>query len=93
MSRYVVHQKDSTQDAIVAALEAAGWQVFTHLPCDLLCFKAGIWRTLEAKPPKNKRNEPRLRSVQSRQAAFLAQTNTPVAVTPEQALRALGSVL
>lgn len=86
MPRYTVHQKDSTQDAIVAALEDAGWQVFTRMPCDLFAYKSGVWKALECKPARNKKGEPKLRKEQAKQAKFLADTNTPVVVTPEQAL-------
>ncbi len=92
MSRYTIHRKDSTHDAIRAALEAAGWQVFVRMPCDMFCYKNGVWRALEAKPPKDKAGNPRIRSTQARQSAFLALTATPVCVTPEAALMALGSI-
>ncbi len=90
--RYIVHQVDSTQKAIIEALEAAGWEVFTRMPCDMFCYKNGVWKALEAKPPKNKRNEPRLDKRQARQSAILARTATRVCVTPESALRAVGAI-
>jgi hypothetical protein len=82
-------KRDANELQIVAALEAAGWRVYRELPVDLLCHKAGVWKLLEVKEPANKRNEPRLDKRQTEQAAFIALTNTPYVVTPEQALEAL----
>lgn len=87
--KYIVHRIDDTQKAIVAVLEATGWQVFTRLPCDLLLYRGGVWKTLECKTAKNKSNDPKLDKRQKKQAEFLAATNTPIAVTPQQALEAV----
>lgn len=83
-SRFFRARADGTQKSIVDALRAAGWQVFIiGYPCDLLCFKAGVWRTLECKPEKRKRKD------QPKQDEFLMQTGTPRVRTPEDALKAI----
>lgn len=89
--RYVrrAAKRDRNEQEIVNALEAVGWQVFRELPTDLLCYRAGVWKVLEVKPPANKRNEPRLDKRQTEQADFCTLTNTPYAVTPAQAIAAL----
>ncbi len=88
LNRYA-KKRDTVEPGIVEALEAAGWQVFKELPCDLLTYRAGIWRTLECKTPKNKRGDPRSDTRQVKQREFLEATRTPIAVTAEQALAAL----
>ena len=35
--QYARHRVDLSQAAIIEALEKAGWEVFRHLPVDLLC--------------------------------------------------------
>jgi hypothetical protein len=93
MSRHYARKVDTTQAGIIAALRAAGWLVYPiGEPCDLLCYRAGIWRTLECKTPKNKRGDPREDKRQARQAEFLAMTNTPRATSPEAAIAALDVV-
>lgn len=82
-------KRDSSETEIVAAIEKAGWQVFRSLPADLLCFKAGVWKVLEAKSPRNQKGDPRHDKRQKAQAEFLSLTSTPVVVTPQQALDAL----
>jgi hypothetical protein len=85
---------DTTQEAIVAAIRACGWHVWIiEEPCDLLCFKAGTFKTLECKTPRNRRGDPRMDKRQRAQAAFCALTNTPYVTTPEAALEALGESL
>lgn len=81
---------DMTQAAIVSALRKAGWQVWViEEPCDLLCFRAGVWKTLECKSPANKRGDPRVDKRQVKQNEFLAMTKTPRATSPESAIAAL----
>jgi hypothetical protein len=93
MSRsYSTGKRDSSEKAIVEALEAAGYLVYRELPCDLLVFKAGRFQCLEVKSPRNRRGDPRHDKRQEAQTAFLALTGTPVAVTAEAALRALGAI-
>lgn len=83
-------RSDSTRAEIVKAVRLAGWETWDiGYPCDLLCYRAGMWKTLECKPPKNKRNEPKLRKEQTKQASFCERTNTPYVVTAEQALEYL----
>jgi hypothetical protein len=88
-------RKDTTQDAIVGALRAAGWAVWIiGWPCDLLCHKDGRgFRTLECKSPRNKRGAPRLDKRQAQQTAFVQLTRTPYVTTPFEALLALGEVV
>lgn len=87
MIRRFARKVDTTQAAIIEAVRAAGWQVFLiGEPCDLLCFKHGVWKTIECKTPRNKRGDPRLDKRQQKQAEFLAATSTPRVTTPEAAL-------
>lgn len=84
---------DLAQEVIVAALRMAGWEV--HIigePCDLLCFKAGVWRTLEVKSPSTKTGAPAKRKDQARQAEFCERTGTPKVTTAIAALEALGAI-
>lgn len=91
MRRYA-RKIDTTQTEIVNALRAVGWQVwFIGEPCDLLCYRAGVWRTLEAKSPRNKRGDPRRDKRQSKQDEFLAATNTPRVTSAAQAIAALSA--
>lgn len=93
MPRYTA-RTDKTQQPIVDAVRAAGWMVFLiKIPCDLLCWKNGTWRTLECKTPTGKRApKARLRSDQRHQNDFCADTRTPRVTTAEEALRALGEL-
>lgn len=88
--RYAL-RKDTSQQPIVDAIRAAGWLCFVlHTPCDLLCWKLGKgWRTLECKTP-TKTGKRRKRVDQAVQDQFLALTDTPVVMTPMEALLALG---
>ncbi len=90
MSRHYARKVDTTQADIVAALRACGWMVWViGEPCDLLCFKAGVWRALETKTPNRANGRYAPRKDQERQNSFIALTNTPRATTPEMALAAL----
>jgi hypothetical protein len=84
---------DTTQGEIVNALRAVGWQVWIiEEPCDLLCYRAGVWRTLECKTPRNKAGDPRLDKRQKAQNEFCEATNTPRVTSPAQAIAALSRV-
>lgn len=83
---------DTTQWEIVNALRAVGWLVwFIGEPCDLLCYRAGIWRTLECKTPRNKSGDPRRDKRQGKQREFLELTSTPIATSGAQAIAALST--
>lgn len=85
-------KRDVSEPAIVDALRKAGFQVYTQLPCDLLVWRPDKgWHTLENKTP-TKTGKRRRRTDQGSQDAFIALTGTPVVLTPEEALRALGAV-
>lgn len=93
MSRNRYAQKrDTTEPAIVEALEKAGWQVWRELPVDLLCFRAGVFKTLECKTPRNKKLDPRKDKRRVKQDAFIAATGTARVTTPEAALAAVGAI-
>lgn len=82
---------DTTQDAIVAAIKAAGWQVYcVGIPCDLFVYKNGVWRAIECKTPRNKKGDPRADKRQKAQAEFIEATNTPLITSPQMALDYLG---
>ena len=84
-------RSDSSQKPIIEAIEKAGWQVWIiGWPCDLLCWKPSKgWRTLEAKSKRKKDGTIALRSDQQAQQDFCSLTNTPYAVTPQEAIEAL----
>lgn len=85
--RHYARKVDTTQAVIVEAIRAAGWQVWIiEEPCDLLCFKHGIWKTIECKTPRNKRGDPKRDKRQAKQDEFIADTGTPRVTTPEVAL-------
>lgn len=89
-SRYA-RKVDTTQAAIIAALRACGWLVWViEEPCDLLCYRAGVFRTLECKTARNKRGDPRHDKRQVKQNEFIALTNTPLVTTAEQAVEVMG---
>lgn len=97
LNRYA-KQRDATEEPIVEALEAAGFQVFKlDKPCDLLVRRPsdppGRFQALEVKTARKKsgyhvnKSHKGLRELQE---AFLAETRTPVVTTPIEALRAVG---
>ena len=88
--RYLAnHAKDLSEPDIRDALEKAGFQVWDVLPCDLLTWRADRgFQTLECKTP-TKAGKQRKRKDQKAQDEFLALTRTPVALSPQEALRAL----
>lgn len=83
---------DKVQSDIVTKLEQVGVKVWViKQPCDLLCWVRGVWIPLEVKTPYGKKApKARKRSDQEKQNAFLAETNTPVVTSLEDALIALG---
>jgi hypothetical protein len=91
VKRYAM-KRDVSEPQIVAALEKAGFRVWRELPVDLLTWRPDKgFQTLEAKTP-TKTGKRRKRKDQEAQDAFIALTGTPVAMTPEAALKALGAV-
>lgn len=91
MPKYAA-KADKTQQPIIDAIRAAGWEVYLiRKPVDLLCIKGGRVRLLECKTPTGKRNpSARWRKDQQEQNEFILRTGTPRVTTPEQALRELG---
>lgn len=91
MPRYRA-KRDHSEPAIKEALEKAGFKVWDWLPVDLLVFRpdTGI-RLLENKTP-TKTGKRRKRKDQQEQDEFIRLTGTPVALTAEEALRALGAL-
>jgi hypothetical protein len=75
---------DTTQREIVNALRKIGAQVWIiKQPCDLLTYYRGRWMPLECKSIK------RLRNDQKQQNDFLADTQTPIVRSPEDAIEAV----
>lgn len=93
MPKYAA-KADTTQQPIIDAVRAAGWEV--HLirkPVDLLCIKGGEVRLLECKTATGKRNPTaKWRKDQQQQNEFILRTGTPRVTTPEEALQALRKV-
>lgn len=90
-------RRDTSESAVVRALEAAGCKVYKALPCDLLVRvprdPPGILRCLEAKTARGKR-DPKLKldKRQMEQQQFVADTGTPYVTDALEALRAVGVV-
>ena len=83
-------RRDVAESEIDSALRKAGCVVYRHLPCDLLVWHPATgMRLLEVKTP-TKTGKRRTRHDQAEQDAFIAATGTPVVMTPEAALVALG---
>jgi hypothetical protein len=83
-------KRDTSEPAIKQALERAGFTVWDHLPVDLLVFRPDVGiKLLENKTP-TKTGKRRKRKDQQQQDEFIRLTGTPVALTAEEALRALG---
>jgi len=84
---------DKTQAEIVAAVRAAGWLVWLiGEPCDALCYRAGVWRTLEIKTPNRANGKYKPRKDQAEQNDFCERTGTPRVTTPHEAVAALGGL-
>jgi hypothetical protein len=86
---------DLSQAEIIDALDKAGWEVFRHLPVDLLCRRRrdGKLALIEAKTRRSKKsNQVLLDKRQRTQAEFCKRTGTPYVTTAEEALRALGEI-
>jgi hypothetical protein len=93
--QYARHRVDLSQAEIIEALEKAGWEVFRHLPVDLLCRRRrdGKLALIEAKTRRAKKsNQVLLDKRQRTQAEFCERTGTPYVTTAEEALRALGEI-
>jgi hypothetical protein len=90
MPRYA-KKRDTSEPEIVQALEKAGYHVWRELPVDLLVWRPDMgFALLENKTP-TKTGKRRKRTDQKAQDEFVKLTGTPVVLTPEDALRALGS--
>jgi hypothetical protein len=84
---------DQSQNAIVTALRACGWEVhFIGQPVDLLAIKNGQIRLLEAKTPTKTGRIPKRRD-QQEQNEFCERHGIPRVGTASQALEALGESL
>ena len=82
-------KRDRSESAVVCAVEAAGWDVYRHLPVDLLCIKGGRIALLECKTPTKTGKIPK-RKDQQEQNEFCERHNIPRVGTAAQALEALG---
>ena len=95
--RGYARKQDGTQGDIVAGLRQAGVKVWIIAePCDLLCrfwcknHRFHCWQTLEVKPLIGKlAPKARRRTDQPEQDQFLADTQTPVVTSVEEALLTL----
>jgi len=91
MKRYAM-KRDHSEPEIKKALEKAGFKVWDHLPVDLLTWRPDKgFQLLENKTPTST-GKRRKRKDQEAQDAFVKLTGTPIALTPEQALKALGAM-
>lgn len=85
-------KRDESETEIVQALLRAGFAVWRDLPADLLVWRPDKgFQVLECKTP-TKTGRRRRRKDQKGQDDFVALTSTPVVLTAEEALRALGAL-
>jgi hypothetical protein len=88
-------RKDTTTDAIVVELRARGY-VVQHIgrPVDLLIthpsWPINTWKLLECKTPSGKEQKLKLRKDQEEQQKFCAEHGVPYAISPLEALHAMG---
>lgn len=88
-----MHRKDLSEPAIVDALEKAGFKVWDKLPCDLLTWRIDKgFKPVECKTPYGLQGKRKIDKRQVKQIEFLQITGCPIALTPEQALRAVGAI-
>jgi len=90
LNRYAV-RRDSAEQPIIQALEAAGAEVWVlDYPVDLLVRFRDHWHLLEVKTGRGKLL--RIAKDKRRQAQqnFIASTGTPIVRTPVEALKAIG---
>lgn len=86
-------KRDLSEHDIVKTLKKAGFHVWTELPVDLLVFRPDVGvRLLENKTPTST-GKRRKRKDQEAQDAFIKLTGTPVVLSAEEALRALGAMV
>lgn len=89
-----IHRSDTTTDAIVEELRNRGY-VVRHIgrPVDLLVrhprWPINTWKLLECKSPTPK-GELKLRKDQEEQQKFCAEHGVPYAISPLEALHAMG---
>jgi hypothetical protein len=91
-----IHRTDQSQEAIIEALNKAGWFVWIiGRPVDLLCWKPGRgFRCLEAKTPHGKKNpKAKIDKRQVEQIEFINTTGTPRVTCAQEALLAVGEVI
>lgn len=94
MSKYRrAAKRDTSEPAIVDALNAAGFLVWRELPVDLLTYRYDRgFQVVEVKTPYGKKApKARIDKRQEAQAEFIALTCCPVVMTPEEALLRLGA--
>lgn len=89
------HRPDTTAPAIIQELETRGFKVVRiGRPVDLLVthpkWPVNTWRLLECKTPSGKEAKLKLRKDQEEQQAFCAQHGVPYAISPLEALHAMG---
>lgn len=93
--KYQKSKPDTSKDAIVEELRNRGYVV--HLvgrPVDCLVrhpsWPLNIWRLLECKSPSGKAGKLKLRKDQEEQQKFCAEHGVPYAISPLEALHAMG---
>lgn len=80
---------DNSQQEIVDAIRAEGWEVFiVKLPCDLFCWHPilDVWQPMECKSHRKKDGTTVQDKRQEEQIRFLHKTRCPVVTTPAEAL-------
>jgi hypothetical protein len=85
-------KRDTSEPAIIQALEAVGAEVWPlDYPVDLLVKFRGHWHLLECKTGRGKALTVAKDKRQQAQQNFLASTGTPIVRTPLEALKAIGA--
>jgi len=92
-----IHRSDTTTDAIVEELRNHQYIVYhVKRPTDLLIrhpsWPLNTWKLLECKSPTPK-GQPKLRKDQEDQQKFCAEHGVPYAISPLEALHAMGETV
>jgi hypothetical protein len=93
-----IHRADTTIGAIVEELRNRGYiVVIIGRPVDLLIrhpsWPLNVWRLLEGKSPSGREQKLKLRKDQEDQQKFCAEHGVPYAISPLEALHAMGEVV
>lgn len=93
-----MHRPDTTAPAIIEELQKYGYVIYRiGRPVDLLIthpsWPLNTWKLLEAKSPSGREAKLKLRKDQEDQQKFCAEHGVPYAISPLEALHAIGETI